>query len=149
MFFELVGLLLVFVLILVLCYYTTKFIGRKFTSGAKNKTMKIVETLPLGLDKCLYLILVGKKHFLFFSSKKGMELVSEIEMEEQPEGSVQEESASTNIFDFRKIFETYSGLSPKKPQDSGPVLNDENAASKSANILGSIKRLQKINTNKE
>jgi flagellar protein FliO/FliZ len=146
---EYVGLLLVFAIILLLAFYTTKLVGKKFTGGTKNKNMRIVETLPLGLDRCLYLILVGKKHFLFFSGKKGIELVSEIEMEEQPDGSVQEESTSTNIFDFRKIFETYSGLSPKAPQNSGPVLNDENAESKSASILGNIKRLQKINKNKD
>ena len=83
--FEVLGMLLVFGAVLLLCYYTTRIIGKKLSGRTKNKNMKIVETLPLGLDRCLYLILVGNKYFLFFSSKRGLEMVSEIEIEEQTE----------------------------------------------------------------
>ncbi len=112
---EIVGLLSVFALVILLCYYTTKFVGKKFSGRTINKTMKIIETLPLGLDRSLYLILVGKKTFLFLSSKKGLELVSELDIEELPEGAFQEKSESTSNFDFKRIFETYSGLSQKPP----------------------------------
>ncbi|MCX7772506.1 MAG: flagellar biosynthetic protein FliO [Clostridia bacterium] len=140
---EILGLLLVFAVVLGLCYYTTKLLGKKFSGGAKNKSMKIVETLPLGLDRSLFLILVGKKHFLFLSSKKGLEMVSEIEMPEQTEEAASEETPSTNIFDFKRIFESYAGLSQKKTSSQSSQ-NDENAESKPTGILGSIKRLQKL-----
>lgn len=145
MFFEMLGLLFAFGLILLLCYYTTKFIGKRMSGGTKNKNMRIVETLSLGLDRCLYLILVGNKYFLFFSSKKGLELVSEIDAEIQTEDSVEKEATTANVFDFRRIFDTYSGLSDRKNKDS-----DQGAEAKEpeeTGILGSIKRLKRINTN--
>ena len=164
MFFEIIGLLVVFAIILLLCYYTTRFVGKKFSGGTRTKSMKILETLPLGLDRSLYLILVGKKTFLFFSSKKGLELVSEIEIEELTEEAAQEKNESTNIFDFSKIFENYSGLSRKtslnNSEEQGRESEDSRSsdfdgsshvvrADRSQSILGSIKRLQKINGSKK
>lgn len=143
--FEFLGLLFAFGLILLLCYYTTRFIGKKMSGSTKSKNMRIVETLSLGLDRCLYLILVGNKYFLFFSSKKGLELVSEIDAEIQTEDSVEKEATTANVFDFRRIFDTYSGLSDRKNKDS-----DQGAEAKEpeeTGILGSIKRLKRINTN--
>lgn len=149
MFKEIIGPLIAFAIVLILCYYTTKLVSKKFTGSKKNKTMKVIETLPLGLDRCLYLILVGKKYFLFYSSKKGMELVSEIEMEEQPEGVSQEGGESTNLFDFKKIFDTYSGLSQKTIVSHGTNQSGEGAKPETTGILKSIERLKNINNNKE
>lgn len=148
MFFDMLGLLLVFALVLLLAYYTTRFIGKRFTGRTKNKTMRVIETLPLGLEKSLYLILVGKKYFLFHSSKKGLELVSEIELDEQPEAA-QESNETANVFDFRRIFETYSGLSQRDKQNQDAHNDGESNEPKAAGILGSIKRLKKLNMNKE
>ena len=145
MFFEMLGLLLVFGAILLLCYYTTKFIGRRMSGRTSNKNMKIVETLSLGLDRCLYLILVGNKYFLFFSSKKGLELVSEVDAEIKAEDSDETDEKKANVFDFRRIFESYSGLSDKKSNDSYEGEKAEDPEEKG--IIGSIKRLNRINTN--
>ena len=149
MFVEVIGLLAVFALVLLLSYFTTKFIGKKYSGGNRNRTMKVIETLPLGLDRSLYLILVGKKCFLLYSSKKGLELVSEIEMEGLPTGASLEENPSTNVFDFRKIFETYSGLSSRKTEEQSSGESQEGVETKNSGILGSIRRLRKINGNRE
>ncbi len=143
--FEMLGLLLAFGVILLLCYYTTKFIGKKMSGSNNSKHMKIIETLSLGLDRCLYLILVGNKYFLFFSSKKGLELVSEIDAEIQTDGSVEIGEKAENVFDFRRIFDNYSGLSDKKNNDSDEGERTKDPEEKG--ILGSIKRLKRINTN--
>lgn len=147
-FFEVLGLLLVFGAILLLCYYTTRVIGKKLSGGAKNKNMRIVETLPLGLDRCLYLILVGNKHLLFFSSKKGLEMVSEIEIEEQAENNLNSDEKTAHVSEFRRIFETYSGLSRRadKEQVSGLEESSESSGDPGKGILSSIKRLKKLNT---
>lgn len=144
---EILGLLLVFGVILLLCYYTTRFIGKKMSGRTKNKYIRIVDTLPLGMDKNLYLILVGKKHFLLFSDKKGLELVSEIDMEGQIENSAEEYEHSAGVSVFKRIFETYSGLSnrPNKEQDSGQ--GKEEKELNEAGVVGSIKRLKRMNSN--
>ena len=109
--------------------------------------MRIVETLSLGLDRCLYLIKVGKKYFLFHSSKKGLELVSEIEVEERPESDSQEAEGTAGNFDFKRIFEMYSGLGRRMTPNREK--HDENSKPETSTILKSVKRLQKINGNKE
>ncbi|MGI6049963.1 MAG: flagellar biosynthetic protein FliO [Acetivibrionales bacterium] len=148
--FEILGLILAFGLILLLCYYTTRFVGRKFTgqtnARTKNKRMRVIETLPLGLDKCLYLILIGKQYFLFMSGKKGFELVSEIELDEQTELS-EGENAERGIFDFKRIFDTYSGLGNRTDKTKISKQDDEAQDVHEKGILGSIKKLKKINSN--
>lgn len=148
--FEVLGLILVFGVILLLCYYTTKFIGKKFTGQTngrtKNKRMRVVETLPLGMDKCLYLILIGEQHFLFMSGKKGFELVSEIELEEQIE-DLEEENAEGGILGFRKIFDTYSGLGNRTNKGKTSEKEEGTEELDDAGILGSIKKLKRMNSN--
>mgnify|MGYP001309638319 CR=1 FL=1 len=144
-FIDTLGIFLVFIAVLLLCYYTTRFIGRKMSGGMKNKNMKIIETLSLGPDRCLYLILVGNKCFLFFSSKKGLELVSEIDAEIQTDDTEKPEESETAAFNFRRIFDTYSGLSDRKNNSSdGDIDGKESEETK---IQRSIKRLKKINAN--
>mgnify|MGYP000857556695 CR=1 FL=1 len=145
MFFELLGILLAFIAVLLLCYYTTRFLGKKMSGGIKNKNMRIVETLSLGPDRSLYLILVGNKHFLFFSSKKGLEFVSEIDAEIQTEVTEKPEESETAVFDFGRIFDTYSGLSDKKNNSSDEDVDE--SGSEETIIQRSIKRLKRINAN--
>lgn len=147
-FFEVLGLLVAFAAILLLCYYTTRIIGKKLSGGIKNKNMKIVEALSLGVDRCLYLILIGNRHFLFLSSKKGLEMVSEIEIEEQADDIKITDEKTTHVSEFRRIFETYSGLSRRDDNErtSGSEVGaGEKPGDTGKGILASIKRLKKIN----
>ena len=137
---EYVGYILAFVLILFLSYYATKLLGRKLTGGTKNKFMKITEMLPLGLDRCLYLIRVGNKHFLFYSTKKELNLVSEIDIDWEAEEVPESQEPS---FSFKAIFQNYSGLGRHSENSSGTSQEDtdHNPVSR---IVQNIRRLQKI-----
>ena len=146
---EFIGLLAVFALVLLLSYLTARFVGKKFSGKAQNRAMKVIETLPLGLDRSLFLILVGKKYFLFLSSKKGLELVSEVEVDEMLEESIKKDVSTTNVFDFKKIFESYSGLSYKKETDKSAINKQETVEQKTEGILGNIRRLKKINGDRD
>jgi len=145
MFFETLGVFFAFGAVLLLCYYTTRLIGRKMSGGMKNKNMKIVETLSLGPDRCLYLILVGNKYFLFFSSKKGLELVSEIDAEIQTNDTEEQKETGAAVFNFRRIFDTYSGLSDKKNNHSDEDVDEKET--EETVIQRSIKKLKRINDN--
>ncbi|WP_455717454.1 flagellar biosynthetic protein FliO [Anaerosporobacter sp.] len=79
---ELFGLLLVFVLILVLAYYTSKWIGK--TGGGmnlKNNNITIVETLRLSQTKYLQIIKVTDKYIVIAVSKDHVEYLTEIDGE--------------------------------------------------------------------
>lgn len=146
-FLTVVGMLIVFAGVVFLAWVTTKVLGRKMAAGSRNKTMRILETLPLGLDRCLYLIKVGKKTFLFQGSRKSMELVSEIELDEDV---LQEQDAdNSKIFDFKRIFDSYSGLLSKSPKNAETAENGTGEAPRGEGIQGSIKKLQRITQGKE
>lgn len=145
---EYIGILIVFGLVLLLCYYTTRLLGKKFSGSVKNKVMNIVETLPLGFDRCLYVIRAGKKHYLFCSSKKGLEYLTEIEVDEETMTSDNSEGPdqSENRFSFRSIFENYSGLIDRQSDESTTEKKENKQESLLAN---SIQRLRKINSKRD
>ncbi|NMA65509.1 MAG: flagellar biosynthetic protein FliO [Clostridiaceae bacterium] len=138
---EIAIILLAFAFVLLLCYYTTKLLGKKLSGSIKNKSMKIIETLPMGLDRCLYLIRAGNKHFLFYSSKRELNLVSEIDLDDEAEETVNNQEPA---FSFKSIFRDYSGLSKNSENDSGTSQKDIHSEP-ARGIVHSIRRLQKIN----
>ncbi|HHV97739.1 MAG TPA: flagellar biosynthetic protein FliO [Clostridiaceae bacterium] len=87
-FFYIIGLLLIIIFVFYLTYVTTRFIGSKAgitKINTKKKHLKIIETMCLGRDKYLYLIKAGNKYILLSSSNKGIETISDIEIEEDAE----------------------------------------------------------------
>ena len=75
--FQLIFLIFVFVAIIFLAYYSTKFIaGSKIKNMSKNN-MKVIETISIGFNH-IHIIQVNKQYFLISSSKDGIRMLSEI-----------------------------------------------------------------------
>lgn len=75
--FQLIFLIFVFVVIIFLAYYSTKFIaGSKIKNMSKNN-MKVIETISIGFNH-IHIIQVNKQYFLVSSSKEGIRMLSEI-----------------------------------------------------------------------
>lgn len=151
-FLTVLGLLIVFAAVLFLAWLTTKVLGKRMAGSIKNKNMRIVETLPIGMDRCLYLIRVGKKYFLFHGSRKSLEMVSEIELDEEAIENLENAPENTKVFDFKRIFDSYSGLTRDKTTNSQDVeaeSADEAQKEKPGTILGNIKKLQRLTQGKE
>lgn len=80
---ELFGLLLVFILILVLAYYTSKWIGKTGAGmGARTHNITIIETLRLSQTKYLQIIKVANKYIVIAVSKDHVEYLTEIDGEQ-------------------------------------------------------------------
>lgn len=62
-------------------YFATKYLARKGLNPAKNKNLKVIETVPLGIDKSLLLVKVGEQYLLLGSTQKNISLLSAIEQE--------------------------------------------------------------------
>ncbi len=79
-FVELFTLLLVFVLILVLAYYTSKWIGKTgLGMSTKNHNITIIETLRLSQTKYLQIIKVANKYLVIAVSKDHVDYLTEID----------------------------------------------------------------------
>lgn len=147
----LLGMLIVFAAVLFIAWLTARLLGKKMAGTSKNRLLNIVETLPLGVDRYLYLVKVGKRYFLFFASRKNMEFVSEIEVDGEALASGAE-STENSGFNFKRIFDMYSGLSGKgKPAENA---GEDDTGGKNAEIhreglSDSIRKLRKLNGNGE
>lgn len=80
-FFKAIYYFVMFGLILAATYYVTKFLAGRGLNQSKTKTMKLMETMPLGADKSLHLVKVGGQYYLIGSASKNLFLVSEIDQE--------------------------------------------------------------------
>ena len=104
---KLLGLILLCAVIVVACYYTTRFIGRKsqgIQGGGSGKNIRALETFRVTQNKYLQLIKCGDKYLLISVTKDNISLVSEIDGE-----SLLTESASGNHKSFKEIISSFSG----------------------------------------
>ncbi len=62
-------------------YYVTKYLARKGLNSTNNKNLKIVETVPLGIEKSLLLVKVGEQYLLLGNTQKGITMLTAVESE--------------------------------------------------------------------
>ena len=114
--FEFFFILIVFVCILLLTYFVTKFAARRASGRLKSKYIEVVDTLSLGPDARLLILKVGDELFLASKSQKQLALLTKLEM---APGDVQEDAAHAHGFaeSLRSVLESKLGLADKKRDD--------------------------------
>ncbi len=111
-FFEFVVVLIVFVAILVITYYTTKWIAgyQKKSQGGSN--LEVVETLKITTNKYVQIIRAGKNKYLIIGiGKDEVHMLGELtenELNELKNYSVNENSS------FASMFQNFKDSLPKK-----------------------------------
>lgn len=82
-FFQLIIVLICFVVVLVLAYYTTRWLANYQKGRSFNKNLKIIETLKLSPDKYVQIIACGKEKYLIVGlSKNEVTLLGELSEDE-------------------------------------------------------------------
>ncbi len=131
-----VGILIVFCAILFLAWLTTKFVGKRVVGDKRAKRMKIVESLPLGLERNLLLVQVGEKFYLIASSRSRTDFMSEVEPGELPK------DLNEGTSEFKSLLERYSGLGSR--QTTTDKNNDE-----VSHIQTGVRRMKNLRQNKD
>ena len=80
--FELLGLILIFVIVLVVCYYTTRFVAGRQLVQKKIGNFEVVETFPLAQNKYLQLVRMGNKYVVISVAKDSIGFITELEEHE-------------------------------------------------------------------
>ncbi len=131
---KLVGLILLCVIIIVACYYTTRFIGRKSqgvqVSGGKN--IKAIETMRVTQNKYLQLVKCGDKYLLISVTKDNISLISEID----GDSIITEKSGNGPHKSFKEIITSFTakgkadkkGISEIATKDLEQIEDDEDDA---------------------
>lgn len=76
--FQLILLIIIFIFVIFLAYYSTKFIASFKIKNMTKNNMKILETISIGYNN-IHIIQVNKQYFLISSSKEGVRMLSEID----------------------------------------------------------------------
>lgn len=100
-FFKLLGLSVVFVLILVATYYTTKWVAKSGAVRSANKNIKIVETHRITQNKYIQIIQIGQKYVAVGIGKEEIEFLTCLD---ESELDLSEKTGSLPAEDFKEVF---------------------------------------------
>ena len=82
-FFQLIVVLICFVAVLVLAYFTTRWLANYQKGHSYNKNLKIIETLKVSPDKYVEIIACGTDKYLIIGiSKNEVSLLGELTKDE-------------------------------------------------------------------
>jgi flagellar protein FliO/FliZ len=112
--FELLGLILIFVIVLVVCYYTTRFVAGRQLVQKKVGNFEIVETFAIAQNKCLQLIRMGNKYVVISIAKDSITYITELEENEVCQ--IQKNAVASG----KSFKEILSGFT-KKPEEEKEV----------------------------
>lgn len=109
-------LLIIFGIVLAVCYFTTRFIAN-FQQGRMNDSnMKVIEATKIAPNKYLEIVRIGKKYYALAIGKDTVNTVCEIPEDEL----VLDKDSDVYSQKFSDIFEAFKG---KKNNDKKEDLN--------------------------
>ncbi|MDD3198251.1 MAG: flagellar biosynthetic protein FliO [Eubacteriales bacterium] len=80
---EMVGLVLVTVLILLLTWLTTRWIGRKSQVNQNSRNIQVLERVSVGRDKYMAIIKVADHYYLISVTAQSIQMMAEIDEPEK------------------------------------------------------------------
>ncbi len=81
-FARFVSLLLIFILVLVVCYYTTRFVAKSQKGLRSGGNLELMESISLGGNRYLQLVRAGGHYMVLALGKESVQLLCELEAEE-------------------------------------------------------------------
>ena len=115
--------------LLFLAYATAKYMGGKQSRAMRGRNISIEETVALGGDKRLYLVRAGKQRMLIATTSKSVTFLTTVELEETPEEQESEVKKREGCFDFKTVFEKYTGIYKNKKEGNPPAREGGKAGS--------------------
>ena len=98
--FQLIGVSILFIIILVITYYTTKFVGGVKMGMTKNSNFKVLETFKVTQNKYLQLIQVGTRYFVIAIGKDDIRFLAELNENE----IIRQDEAKLQTGNFTELF---------------------------------------------
>ncbi|MBE5929593.1 MAG: hypothetical protein E7268_00855 [Lachnospiraceae bacterium] len=101
---ELVMLLGIFVLVLVACVFTTRFVAGHQMQRGRNSNFKPIETYQITQNRYLHLVQIGTRYFVVSVTKENISFIAELKEEEivaKPEKGGTQRSFKEILSDFK------------------------------------------------
>lgn len=101
--FQLIGLLVVFILILAAAYFVTRWVGGQTLQSQKNQNISVIETFRLAPNRFIQIVRLGNKYIAIALSREHVEFLAEIDEEALSLPETRERQVSSNV-DFKEVF---------------------------------------------
>ena len=120
-FLQLIGVLIIFIVVLFITFYTTKWIGNYQKTNLVNKNLQIVESIRVGNNKFIAIVKAGEVYLVVAVGKDEVTLLTQLTEEQLSE--IPDFSAMQNKFpmdgkaaqeNFHEILERKKKHLPKK-----------------------------------
>ncbi len=79
---EFFGIILIFIIVLVACWATTRFVASKQLAGKNMGNFEVVETYAVTRDRYLQVIRIGTKYFAIAVGKDSINVICELSKDE-------------------------------------------------------------------
>lgn len=112
-FLQLLNVLIIFVIVLGITYFVTRWIAGYQKSQMLNKNMKVVETMRISNNKYIQIVSVGERYLVLAICKDTITLIAELEGDELVEGIDSDIKMPTKE-SFEQILEKVKKYIPKK-----------------------------------
>ncbi|MFP3154081.1 flagellar biosynthetic protein FliO [Lachnospiraceae bacterium ZAX-1] len=114
-FFQLIVVLFIFLLVLALTYFTTKWIARYQKGVATNKNIRVIETFRVTNNKFIQIIEIGEVYLVISVCKDTIGILTELTKEQMTwMPSKDEFRAGTGTEAFQDILKKLKEKIPKK-----------------------------------
>lgn len=112
---ELIFLLVIFILILVACVFTTKLVAGRQMQRNRNTNFEPLETFMVAQNRYLQLIRVGTRYFVISVTKERVELITELSKDDF---TVPEVTSGGFSKSFKDILSDIKGKVEKHDEDN-------------------------------
>ena len=107
-FIQLLGVLIIFLFVLAITYFTTKWIGNYQKTNFANKNLQIVESIRVGNNKFIAIVKAGEVYLVVAVGKDDVTLLTQLTEEQFPmDGKAAQEN-------FREVLNRVKEHFPKK-----------------------------------
>lgn len=113
-FFQLIGVLLIFLFVLVITYFTTRWIAGYQKGAMSNKNIKVIETFRVNNNKFIQIIQIGEKYLAISVCKDTINVLTELTREQLTHFPSEEDKGTAPTPNFQEIFEKLKGKFPRK-----------------------------------
>ena len=115
-FVQLLGILVVFILVLVLTYFTTKWIASYQKGHSYNKNLQVIETLKLTTNKYIQIIEAGDIYLVVAIGKDEVTFLTQLTKDQLKEGTFDDVTTASKQTgeNFGEILNNFKGHLPKK-----------------------------------
>lgn len=113
-FFQLIGVLLIFLFVLAITYFTTKWIAGYQKGAMSNKNIKVIESFRVNNNKFIQILQVGEKYLAISICKDNINVLTELTKEQLTWLPTEDETTATKTPNFQEVLEKLKGKFPRK-----------------------------------